>query len=108
MENPLSKLALDYWYQVLMVVCVAVFLLVGTGVLSAFPIAPTAIVSAGGFFMGLGEWVNHPLRTAIMPRSATYGAGVITGHPRSNSVIGVCFDVIGAALICFGLYRFAV
>ena len=40
MENPLSKLALDYWYQVLMVVCVLVFLLTGAGILKEVPVAP--------------------------------------------------------------------
>jgi hypothetical protein len=37
MDNPLSKLSLDYWYHVLMVVCVVVFLACGSGVLKAFP-----------------------------------------------------------------------
>jgi hypothetical protein len=99
MENPLSKLALDYWYQVLMVVCVIVFLLAGAGVLKAFPVAPTAAISAGGFFVGLGEWINHPLQTAVT------AIGFAHGHPRKNSLIGVFFLLLGLALIGFGIYR---
>jgi len=99
MENPLSKLALDYWYKVLMVVCVPVFLLSAMGMLKEFPVAPTSAISAGGFFIGLGEWINHPVQTAII------GAGVISGHPRKNNVIGVLFLLLGIGLITFGLYR---
>ena len=102
--NPLSKLALDYWYQVLMVVCVVVFLLAGAGLLKAFPVAPTAAISAGGFFIGLGEWINHPLQTAIMRATAYQPGGVLTGHPRSNSIIGVAFVLLGVALVAVGSY----
>ena len=99
MDNPLSKLELDYWYQVLMVVCVVVFLLAGAGILKLFPFAPTAAISAGGFFIGLGEWINHPLQSVIVP------SGVLSGHPRKNSVIGLLFLFFGIGLIGFGLYR---
>jgi hypothetical protein len=99
MENPLSKLDLDDWYQVLMVVCVIVFLLAGAGILKAFPVAPTAAVSAGGFFVGLGEWINHPLQVAMS------AVGVAHGHPRKNSPVGILFLVLGIGLIGFGIYR---
>jgi hypothetical protein len=103
-QNPLSNLALDYWYQVLMVVCVVVFLLAGAGLLKAFPVAPTAAISAGGFFVGLGEWINHPLQTTIMRATVYEPGGVITGHPRSNSIIGVAFVLLGVALVAGGAY----
>jgi hypothetical protein len=102
MDNPLSKLALDYWYQVLMVVGIVVFLLCGAGLLKAFPILPTAMLSLGCFFIGLGEWINHPQRTAIR---TVFPAGIITGHPRSANALGIGFDLLGAGLIGFGLYR---
>lgn len=103
--NPLSKLALDYWYQVVMVVCVVIFLLGGAGILKEFPVAATAAISAGGFFIGLGEWINHPLQTTIVHATAHSPGGVMTGHPRSNSIIGVSFVIVGIGLVCFGLYR---
>ncbi|WP_426993745.1 hypothetical protein [Methylomonas sp. CM2] len=105
MDNPLSKLALDYWYQVLMVVSFVVFLSAGAGVLSAFPTIPTAVISLGCFFVGLGEWINHPLQTALMSATAYHPGGVITSHPRNPRFVGVAFDVLGAILIVFGLYR---
>lgn len=97
--NPLSKLALEYWYQVIMVVSVAVFLLNGTGLLKQYPSTPTALISLGSFFIGLGEWVNHPLQTTL-----AHG-GIITGHPRSMSSLGVLFLITGLCLVTYGIYR---
>jgi hypothetical protein len=105
MDNPLSKLALDYWYQVLMAVGIAVFLAAGAGLLSVFPTVPSAVISLGCFFVGLGEWINHPLQTALMRASAYHPGAVITGHPRNPKFAGVAFDVLGAVLICIGLYK---
>jgi hypothetical protein len=62
MDNLLSRFALDYWYQVLMAVCIAVFLLNGAGLLHVLPTIPTTIISLGGFFVGFGEFINHPLK----------------------------------------------
>lgn len=102
MDNPLSKLSLDYWYHVLMVVCVVVFLASGSGVLKELPLVPTVAISAGGFFLGLGEWVNYPLQTSVMPATAYQRGGVITGHPRKNKLIGVLFVLLGLGFIGFG------
>jgi len=102
--NPLSNLALDYWYQVLMVVGLVVFLLSGSGVLSAYPVAPTVSISSGLFFLGLGEWVNHPLQVKFVSANAYHPAGKITGYPRNNSGHGILFVILGSALIAYGLY----
>lgn len=100
MNNPLSKLELDYWYKVLMAVGIVIFILSGTGVLSAFPTAPTAFISLGVFFVGLGEWTNHPLQTVLVH------GGVMTSHPRNPEPIGTAFDILGGCLIIFGSYKF--
>jgi hypothetical protein len=104
-ENPLSKLALDYWYKVVMVASLVIFLLCGAGLLKSFPIVPTAVISLGSFFIGLGEWINHPLQTSLLAASAYHPAGVLTGHPRSNKPIGVLFIVLGLAGVGFGAYK---
>lgn len=106
MDNPLSKLTLDYWYKVMMVVGVVVFLLTGAGQLKAFPIVPTSLVSLGMFFIGVGEWINHPIQTAIIPPAIGRPVGVITGHPRNTKFCGIAFDIFGIVLICFGGYKF--
>ena len=106
MDNPLSKLAPDYWYQVLMVVGIVVFILSGTGLLKTFPTVPTSLISLGVFWIGLGEWVNHPLQTTLMRGNASFPGGVLSGHPRNQKAIGIAFDIIGVVLIVFGGYKF--
>lgn len=106
MDNPLSKLALDYWYKVVLVVCIVIFLLTGAGLLPAFPTAPTALISLGGFFIGLGEWINHPLQTRLFAGSARFPAGVVSGHPRTTTILGFTFDLLGVALVAYGGYKF--
>jgi|SRR5882724_8733322 len=105
MDNPLSKLELEHWYQVLMAVSVVVFLLAGSGVLKAFPTAPTALISLGAFFVGLGEWKNHPLQTDFLAANAYRPGGIVTSHPRRTSFIGNVFLLFGVLLILFGLFR---
>lgn len=106
MDNPLSKLALDYWYQVLMVVGIVIFLLTGAGLLKAFPTMPTALVALGTFWLGIGEWINHPLQTILKAADASFPGGVLTGHPRNPKPLGLVFDLLGIVLIIFGGYKF--
>ena len=106
MENPLSRLALDYWYQVLIVVSIVIFLLSGAGFLKSFPTDPTALISLAGFWIGLGEWVNHPLQTSLMPPTAYHPAGIVTGHPRRPSAMGNFFLLLGLVLLALGIYKF--
>jgi hypothetical protein len=105
MENPLSKLDLDYWYQSLMVVSVAVLLSSGAGVLKAFPTVPTALISLGCFGIGLGESKNHPLQTSILPPTVYRPGGILTGHPRRSSAVGNIIVVLGIILVALGIYK---
>lgn len=104
MESPLQKLALDHWYQVLMAIGAAVFLLAGGGLLKEFPTGATAAMAAGAFFIGMGEWINHPSQTIIVPATARFPAGIVVGHPRHTSAAGIAFDAIGIALFALGVY----
>jgi hypothetical protein len=105
MENPVSKLALDHWYKVLMAGGLFVFLLAGAGMLKNLPTLTTATIALGVFFIGMGEWINHPLQTKLMPASLLSPGGVITGHPRAAKPIGVFFDLCGFTLVAFGAYK---
>lgn len=106
MDNPLSKLALDYWYQVLMVVGIVIFLLAGAGLLKAFPTMPTALIALGIFWLGIGEWINHPLQNILTAANASFPGGALTGHPRNPKPLGLAFDLLGIVLIIFGAYKF--
>lgn len=76
-----------------------VFLLTAAGLLPVIPTAPALLISLGAFFIGMGEWRNHPLQTRIN------GPYKITGHPRAASLIGTVLDFIGMALSVFGLVK---
>lgn len=98
---------IEHWYHALAALGAA-------GVISAlsfdFPGIANAhvlLVSLGGFFVGLGEWINHPLQTAIVPRTAYHSGGVISGHPRHPKTLGVLFDVFGFVLVVWGAYKIA-
>lgn len=56
--------------------------------------------------MGIGEWVNHPLQTALMPPSIySPGGGIIRGHPRKANALGTAFDLLGAILVGVAVYK---
>src|SRR5690242_3541004 len=99
MNNPLTRLYLDNWCQVVMIVSTIVILLSAAGLLNQFPVDATACISLGSFFVGLGEWSNHPLQTKIIT-----AGGIFKGYPRKNNTFGLFFVFLGFFLIAFGLY----
>jgi len=82
-----------------------VLVLTGSGGLKAFPTVPTTLISLGGFCVGLGEWINHPLQTSLLPPSAYHAGGVLTGHARRASLTGSAFLILGLILIGWGVLK---
>ncbi|HIC2866463.1 TPA: hypothetical protein ACW0UL_003661 [Citrobacter freundii] len=104
MENPIAKLALNYWYKVLIAGGFFVFLVNGTGLLSAYPTAATGFISLGCALWGIGEWINHPYKEILIP--GVFGpSGKISGYPRSAKPAGIAFDVVGGILIALGIIK---
>ncbi|EEJ2576664.1 TPA: hypothetical protein G8R10_004955 [Salmonella enterica] len=105
MENPIAKLALNYWYKVLIAGGFFVFLVNGTGILTAYPTAGTGLISLGCALWGAGEWINHPYQEVLIPGVFGRPSGKLSGYPRKASLAGIAFDVIGSALIIFGIVK---
>ena len=90
----LSKWDLQHWWK----------LLAAAGALMAASSAPAIFVPGvlmglGLLFLGIGEWINHPIQ---MKRSG----GVTTeSYPWRFNFPGVLLDVIGTGLFLFGLFR---
>ena len=68
--------------------------------------AHALLLSLGLMFVGIGEWINHPLQTRLMhPSIYAPGGGVLTSHPRRSCVLGNGFDLLGIALLGVALFK---
>lgn len=99
---------IEHWYHVFIVLgCIGAI----TSLVIEFKgiaNAHAALLFFGIFFIGIGEWINHPLQTKIVrPNAFTPGGGIITGHPRQNVFLGIFFDVVGVGLVAVGIYKIA-
>jgi len=96
-QNPLSTLKIDYWYKILPVIG-TITLIVGLTVdIKGVSNILVQLISIGVIFIGIGEWINHPLQTKV-------GMGFrITSHNRINTFSGNTWDIIGIGLIIYAL-----
>lgn len=98
MTNPLENLKIDYWYKMLPVIGGLTLVLSLTTKMQVADNSTVALVSIGVIFIGIGEWINHPLQTAV-------GTGYqITSYNRMNRFWGNLWDGMGAVLILCALY----
>lgn len=99
MENPLSKLKVDYWYQAVLVIASCVLILSLSVEMRDVTNTIVQILSLGFISLGIGEWINHPYQEKI-------GIGFkISGHPRKGSFAGYFFDILGLSLIVIGILK---
>lgn len=98
MENPLKSLVIDYWYKAVAVASVVFLLAALTVDLKGVENKTVILISLGSFFIGLGEWINHPLQTSIAPGMK------ITSYNRKASIHGNLFDILGFSIVCIGAY----
>ncbi|MBI1887798.1 MAG: hypothetical protein HYS19_05430 [Nitrosomonadales bacterium] len=106
MDKSLTGLKIEYWYHVLVVLGAAGVIAAMTFELKGIANAHAIIMSLGVLFVGLGEWINHPLQTKIMPPNVYMGGGgIISGHPRNPNFLGTLFDILGFILICISIYK---
>jgi hypothetical protein len=99
-------LKVEHWYHL--------FVALGaTGVVVSLSIevkgianAHSLLFSVGLLFLGVGEWINHPQQTNLMrPTINAPNGGVVSGHPRFNSILSLGFDLLGLALLGVALYK---
>jgi len=103
--NPLEKLVIDYWYKAIAVAGFSVLMLSLTVDLVGISNNVVQLISLGAFFVGLGEWVNHPLQTTLLHATAYHPGGMLTEHPRKFSFAGIILDFIGCLLVAVGIYK---
>ena len=106
MDNVFSWLKVESWYHVFVLLGAAGIIASLTIELKGIGNIHALLLSLGVFFIGIGEWINHPLQTKLMPPNVfAPGGGVISGHPRNASLLGSLFDLLGIALVALGLYK---
>jgi hypothetical protein len=106
MEKGLTGLKIDKWYHVFVVLGAAGAIASVSFELKGVANAHVLIASLGVLFVGIGEWINHPLQTAILPPNAYLGGGgILSGHPRSPSLLGSLFDLLGFVLLVVGVWK---
>jgi len=96
-QNPLSTLKIDYWYKILPVIGTVTLILGLTIDIKGITNTLVQLVSVGVTFIGIGEWINHPLQTKL-------GMGFkITSYKRINTFAGNIWDLIGVGIIIYAL-----
>ncbi|RSC60592.1 hypothetical protein EGW07_24520 [Citrobacter amalonaticus] len=98
--NPLSQLALNAWYKVLIALGSFVFLLAGAGCFQLIRLGQQALWPRC-VAVGIGEWINHPLTTAIYQENV-FRERVFTFRMRTVKPAGLFFDLLGAVLLWLG------
>lgn len=99
-------LKVEHWYHVFVVLGAGGTVAALSVDLKGVENAHALLLSLGGFFVGIGEWINHPLQSRIYPANAyTGGPFIASGHPRNPKALGMLFDLLGFALLAIGLYK---
>jgi hypothetical protein len=99
MNNVLQNLQVTTWYKAIMVVSAPAFLIVLATQRDAL-----ALIFAGAFLIGLGEWKNHPKKEAEYRPTVTGHVALITDIPHKWTVLGTAFQLLGVALLACGAY----
>ncbi|MFC1453812.1 hypothetical protein ACFLQL_01380 [Verrucomicrobiota bacterium] len=98
-NNPLSSLKIDYWYKALLVLASCTLLVSLSVEMKGVENCVVQLISLSAIFIGIGEWMNHPLQTRITPGYK------ITGYPRINTFGGNSFDLVGLLLLIVGIIK---
>lgn len=96
----LKGFELDLWWNKLIAVGVAI-------VVAALAAKERGLifVGLGMIAIGLGETFNHTKGHQLTERSIWQPQFLITGYLRTPRLIGFALDIVGGALLLFGLYR---
>jgi hypothetical protein len=101
MDNPLSKLELDTWYKVMIVVCTVIFLTTAAGLLPKLSTNATLLISLGGVFFFCGEWKSHKRFNHLVPAYGKVWHGTV--FRRSFDITGIILYILGGYLIYRGI-----
>ncbi len=91
-----KRLVASHWYKAIAVLSAPPFLLALTLPLNLSNRA-VAMIAAGIFLFGIGEWINHPPPTQYAFDHRT------SQQPRVASFGGILMDLLGLYLLMWGI-----
>lgn len=94
-ENPLAALKIDSWYKILPAIGTVTLILGLTVEVKSVENVFVQLISVGVIFVGIGEWINHPLQTKVG------GNFKITSYNRLNTVAGSLWDLAGIGVVAY-------
>jgi len=99
LENLFKNLTLEYWYKMLILMSFVLLVVSLIFPIQMIPNGALALLSLGGFFIGTGEWINHPYQEAVTPsRRYKY-----VSYSRKNCTDGVITVIVGGAFAVAGV-----
>lgn len=97
----MSNFNIRAWYKGAVTAAVA---LLGVGAIAHEQ--ALILLAVGLLLLGLGEWINHPFQTQIIPPTfGMPGGGIASGEARRPKLFGMVLDLIGLGLLALGLFR---
>jgi len=99
MTDFLKNITVEYWYKMIVVAALFFLFISLTTPLVGVSNQAVQLLSLGAFFIGIGEWINHPLQTRL-----EYNLK-ITSRNRLANFTGLAFDALGGLICGLGLMR---
>lgn len=103
MDNPLKNINLKWWHTMLLTTSFFIFVLSLTVKFVEIENTFISLVSAGTFFIALGEVANQSFQEGVATINGEKGH--IHRDIRINTTTGSIFLAIGMIFIIFGLFR---
>ncbi len=98
-----QNLKIDTWYKVFVYLGGVVLVISLFVEVKGITNTQLQLLSAGCFFIGIGEWKNHKVEVWTKPPNVYTGPAALIQVPiRKADMIGIILDVVGLVLIIFG------
>ncbi|MCO6555533.1 MAG: hypothetical protein J6572_11070, partial [Gilliamella sp.] len=106
--NLLSTLGLNIWYNMMMLISGALFLLSAMGLLPLLPATQTMLFASGIFLVSFGERCNHYPENLNIPVYDDFGnmfGRRCKLNPRINTVPGIIMDIVGGLILVYATIK---
>jgi hypothetical protein len=106
--NLLSTLALNIWYNMMMLISGALFLLSAMGLLPLLPAMQAMLFTSGIFLVCFGERCNHYPNNLDIPVYDEFGNMFIQTcrlNKRINTIPGIIMDIVGGLILVYAMIK---